>query len=34
MVSIVGVLNGAMVTAGGHQEGSSARWMVTELAFD
>ena len=33
-VSTVGVLDGAMVTASGHEEDSSARWIVTALAFD
>jgi hypothetical protein len=34
MVSVVGVLDGAIVTASGHQDDSSARWIVTNLAFD
>jgi hypothetical protein len=33
MVSVVGAL-GTLVTASGHQEDSSARWMVTQLTRD
>jgi hypothetical protein len=33
-VSIFRVANGALVTASGHQEHPSARWMVTNFAFD
>jgi hypothetical protein len=32
-VTVVGGL-GTMVTASGHQEDSSARWIVTDLVFD
>jgi hypothetical protein len=33
-VAVFGVLDGALVTASGHQDDSSARWMVTDFAFD
>ena len=33
-VAVGGVLDGALVTASGNQEDSSARWMVTDFAFD
>ena len=31
---MVGLQDAAMVTASGHEEDSSARWIVTALAFD
>ena len=33
-VVVVGVTNGALVTASGHQDPPSARWIVTDFAFD
>ena len=33
-VAVVGVANGALVTASGHQDPPSARWIVTDFAFD
>jgi hypothetical protein len=33
-VSVFGVADGALVTASGHQEHPSARWVVTDFAFD
>ena len=33
-VAVVGVTNGALVTASGHQDPPSARWIVTDFAFD
>jgi hypothetical protein len=33
-VAVVGVGNGTLVTASGHQEHPNARWMVTDFAFD
>ena len=32
-VAVFGVLDGTLVTASGHQEDPSARWMVTDFAF-
>jgi hypothetical protein len=34
MVSVLGVADGTLVTAIGHEDDSSARWIVTDLAFD
>lgn len=33
-VEVVGVANGVLVTASGHQDRPSARWIVTGFAFD
>jgi hypothetical protein len=33
-VAVSGVADGALVTASGHQEHPSARWIVTDFAFD
>jgi hypothetical protein len=33
-VELVGVANGVLVTASGHQDRPSARWIVTGFAFD
>ena len=32
--SVLGVANGALVTASGHQDNPGARWIVTDFAFD
>ena len=34
VAACVGVGNGTLVTASGHQEHPNARWMVTDFAFD
>ncbi len=33
-VALSGVRDGVLVTAGGHQEDLTARWIVTQLTFD
>ena len=33
-VEVFGVADGVLVTASGHQDQPSARWMVTDFAFD
>ena len=33
-VSVAGLVRGAMVTASGHQDDSTARWIVTKLTTD
>ena len=33
-VAVLNVANGVLVTASGHQDHSSARWVVTGFAFD
>jgi hypothetical protein len=33
-VAVGGVANGALVTASGHQEDVTARWVVTQLTWD
>jgi hypothetical protein len=33
-VAVLGVADGVLVTASGHQETRSARWIVTDFAFD
>jgi hypothetical protein len=33
-VAVAGVANGVLVTASGHQDRPSARWIVTGFAFD
>ena len=33
-VEVVGVANGVLVTASGHQDRPSVRWIVTGFAFD
>lgn len=33
-VAVLGLANGVLVTASGHQDLPSARWIVTDFAFD
>jgi hypothetical protein len=33
-VAVFAVANGALVTASGHQDHPSARWIVTDFTFD
>jgi hypothetical protein len=33
-VAVLGIANGVLVTASGHQDHPGARWIVTDFAFD